>query len=295
MNISYIGNSGSWIQNFKHRTSYDSNGNVIERYSQVYESNTMTWENSSRSTYQFNASNQETERLEQSWNGAAWVNNTKYTFTYVNGDRTDQLRQQWVNNAWENVVNFQNSYDANHNPIYSLTRNWVDDMWLNYSQYTTSYDTNNKPLESTTQTWSNGAWENSYHGTYTYDPSRDFIITHSYGETWSGSEWESNALRRYYYEAVNLGWAEKVFDEILVQVFPNPSTNFVGFKFKMEKNEVFTISIFNLSGQLMHAASEQAHGEITYTMQHNLSPGHYMYRLEIADQMSTGKLVVIGK
>lgn len=75
-------------------------------------------------------------------------------------------------------------------------------------------------------------------------------------------------MRRYYYHDFIPGLAKQDLNEITVQVFPNPSSNFTGFNFKLEKSEEFRINIFNPSGHMMHSVSEQATGEITYILQH---------------------------
>jgi len=81
------------------------------------------------------------EEINQIWDGSAWVNNTKYSYTY----------------------------DGNNNLIEVLYQWWDGSAWVNSSKGSFTYDVNNKRTEWLRQNWNGSAWENYNMGSYTND------------------------------------------------------------------------------------------------------------------------------
>src|SRR4030095_6264598 len=92
----------------------------------------------------YDAGNNLTGYTYQFWNGVAWYNVEKYTFTFdANGNRTSQFIERWNTFAWVNVSQSMYSYDANNNLISVIDQLWNGNAWENDYKYTSVYDVHN--------------------------------------------------------------------------------------------------------------------------------------------------------
>ena len=81
----------------------------------------------------YDANNNETSCSYQTWNGSAWVNYFKTTFTYdANNNQTNQLNQTWNGSAWVNTYKTTFTYDANNNNTSYLNQTWNGSAWVNF-------------------------------------------------------------------------------------------------------------------------------------------------------------------
>jgi hypothetical protein len=75
--------SGTWIAFLKELFSYDGSGYLINDLSQLWNTGTSTWGNSSQSNYTNNSDGTPHQVISQSWDGtSAWINSDRLTYTY---------------------------------------------------------------------------------------------------------------------------------------------------------------------------------------------------------------------
>ncbi len=56
------------------------------------------------------------EEIGQDWDGSAWVDANKYSYTYdENNNLIEELWQDWDDSAWVNTSKYSYTYDENNN------------------------------------------------------------------------------------------------------------------------------------------------------------------------------------
>ena len=76
------------------------------------------------------------EVILQIWDGSAWVNLGKTSYTYdLNNNQTEELAQIWDGSAWGNWEKRLFTYDLNNNQTEDLYQQWNGDAWENVSKY----------------------------------------------------------------------------------------------------------------------------------------------------------------
>ncbi|MFA4853586.1 MAG: T9SS type A sorting domain-containing protein [Bacteroidales bacterium] len=179
---------------------YDANNNQTSELGQSW--NGSAWVNDYQCTFTYDANNNMTSGLRQSWNGSAWENYEQYIFTYdANNNMTSRLNQSWNGSAWENYEQYIITYDANNNMTSRLNQSWNGSAWVNNWQHTYTYDANNNLTSELFQSWNGSAWENSCQYTYTYDANNN--RTSRLRQNWNGSAWVNNWQNTYTYDANN--------------------------------------------------------------------------------------------
>ncbi len=142
------------------------------------------------------------EVIFQGWNGSAWVNTDKNSYTYDgNNNLTELLLQTWDGSAWVNSGKYSYAYDGNNNQTELLFQTWDGSAWVNFNKGLLTYDGNNNQTELLFQTWDGSAWINSYKYSYTYN--EDNILIESLGQSWNGSTWVNSGKSLYTYDGNN--------------------------------------------------------------------------------------------
>jgi hypothetical protein len=142
------------------------------------------------------------ETIFQSWNGSAWVNTDKNSFTYDgNNNLTELLYQSWDGSTWVNYSKQSYTYDGNNNLSERLDQYWDGSAWVSIYKNSYTYDGNNNRTEAIWQTWDGSAWVNSYKYSYTYNENN--ILIESLGQSWDGSVWVNSGKSLYSYDGNN--------------------------------------------------------------------------------------------
>ena len=195
--------------------TYDNNGNMLTRLTEIWTNN--AWENSSRSTYTYDNNGNMLTQLKEQWTNNAWVNDWRYTSTYDNnGNELTWLSEIWTNNAWVNAWRYTNTYDNNGNMLTLLNEQWTNNAWVNEWRETSTYDNNGNMLTWLSERWTNNAWVNVRRYTYTYDNNGNMLTR--LNERWTNNAWENssrytstydnnwNAIKGEYFEWLNNAW-----------------------------------------------------------------------------------------
>ena len=96
--------------------------------------NVASWINIEKAAYEYDANNNQTSSLIQSWNGN-WVNDHQYAYAYdANNNQTFELSQRWESASWVNEHQDTYEYDAINNQVLSLSQVWIGTSWVNNSR-----------------------------------------------------------------------------------------------------------------------------------------------------------------
>ena len=88
------------------------------------------------------------EEIYLNWNGSAWVNNFKQSYTYDgNNNLAEDLYQTWDGFAWVNGYKYLYIYDGNNDRIEALRQSWIGSAWVNSIKYSYTYDGNTNLTE----------------------------------------------------------------------------------------------------------------------------------------------------
>jgi len=202
--------SNGWKINNKYiNYVYDAKNNLTSYIEQTWDGS--IWMNY-HYIYTYDVNKNLTSYIEQIRNGSVWVNFWQCIFTYdINSNQTNELEQEWNGSGWVNWRQNNCTYDADKNLTISISQNWDGSVWVNDLQWLCTYDANNNLTSELNQYWGNGnVWVNKYQYTYTYDTNNN-LINELY-QCWNGSEWVNSVQRIYTYDANNNRTSELVQD-----------------------------------------------------------------------------------
>ena len=178
---------------FKHVFTYN-NSNFVLTDTSYYNSGTE-WFKSNLDTYAYDQNNNVTLELSQGYNGNTLINWYKVESTFDNlNNRTSRKNFQWNNGQWsiqsDYISDFNNAgyetmyrsfyysadtlmgadssimtYDANNNPILSVSYDWnfATNTWGDPSYKSeATFDVNNHYTSYVSYNWENGTWVGSY-------------------------------------------------------------------------------------------------------------------------------------
>jgi len=156
------------IPNARYLTTYDAQGHITQQVSQFWDGFLNTWQNISRSTYQFNNQGYMTQNLFENYNTTTnqWEMQfgSKNVLTYDVSNRiTDNIYQSWnsTTNNWKNDYRETAfTYDANNNVLTLESKIPNGANWDNDYKYALVYALNNQPVQLTMQTWNGTMYEN---------------------------------------------------------------------------------------------------------------------------------------
>lgn len=241
---------GAWLESYKYSHTYDSSGNRIETLEQYWDMNTSGWKPSSR-----------------------------ITNTYTNGVVTQSLKEVYDENAsdWENNSLSTYLLDSN-SAAYTekVQQGWNSQgsMWVNNSRQTYSYNGNGTSDSTTTFSWNqNGStWDST--GVQTFSYNQDNTVHQTVNQlNQGGGQWVNNSRTTYTYSTFQ--GVDKL-EVIGLQVYPNPTTDFINLRLKSEEQTIATI--LNTEGQVV--VTQQLRGKVSSIPLAHLPAGSYFIHLE---------------
>ncbi len=86
--------------------------------------------------------------IRQSWNGSAWVNESKDSYTYDGSNKlTEKLYHSWGDSSWDKSEMYSFTYNESLNLTVELKQYWNGFTWINRHKYSFIYDENNNQIE----------------------------------------------------------------------------------------------------------------------------------------------------
>ena len=248
----------AWENISKTTNTYDASNNQLTALYQNWNPGTLMWENAYYMENTFDATNHQLSAISQNWNinTSSWDNSGKDTATYnASNEYTSYVSQTWntVTSSWANLSKVINFVYLNGDMMSYEWPNW-NNTTLAYepaSKDAYMYDSNHHMLNAVKQNWniSTSVWENSYTSDFTYDSNGNQITT--INQTWNSSlnTWE-NSDRVYDYYTSFVGINELAGQKEAINIFPIPATSNI--TITCNNNQLFNeVSIFDVTGKVI--------------------------------------------
>lgn len=314
----------AWENDSRQTRTYDMNQNEIEFFNYLWTNNTWEITYGNRNSYQYNASSQITEKIEESYfaSSGTYVNNERTTYTFAAGVPIETTYYDWdgaswiPNNRYTNQVWFDYSKDLPQSNVYqdhdgtnfvdNQRGNWtysqndsyeliydeyVAGTWTPYYKLVENYDLHGHNTLYESSSWNNG-WQVSYgaNATYTYD-NQGITLEIVYQNRNILGVYENNS--KSLYSSFFVGNSKPVQNEVDLTVYPNPASSELNFDIKMEKHGAVTITLFDMQGRKrMETLSHYNGNTLSIPISAALESGLYFYQIKAAHQFAKGKLVI---
>jgi hypothetical protein len=283
-------------QNWELMTSTYSNGQILQ---DVYQNwNDSTWENSSRTFYEYYAST--INITFDTWLFGMWVNLLRIIINYdLHGYIAELKIQLWIPFiGWENLTR---SLFTWHNNLITegLTQNWDFDnsAWINYSRVTTIYNSNNLPKIDLTEFWTeNSNWEYDFQSTHLYDGYLNRKET--IGQQWTGINWIN--IERDLFTYIDVSPVKtstfNLTEFKLLGNYPNPFNPTTSIRFHIPELSKVKLKIYNAIGEEVAVLINKELSQGTYDIIWNadgFKSGVYFYQLSSNEYIETKKMILL--
>jgi hypothetical protein len=181
---------------------YDTKNNLTSEKGQKW--NGAAWVDSTKSTYTYDANNNPASILIKSWTGSAWENSKQINTTFdVNNNWTSFELLNWGGSAWTNFMKFIWTYDANNNQTSEIFQGGDSLNWVNGAKTVWTFDSNNNNTVKVSQIWSDSlsVWENNSQSIFTYDANKN--TTNEIEQLWKVNTWDNFQQTSLTYDARN--------------------------------------------------------------------------------------------
>lgn len=247
--------------------TYNLNGTVATLQNKDWDAYSNSWQNWSTVTYTYNEDNLLEHQIEITING----NYLQIFYTYDSENRLETVTEQvWWDGEWLNFSKETNSYNIDNQIETKLVENY-DDNWYNSYLFSYTYNENGLLIEEEEHNYTDVY--SSLLNIYTYDENGN-ETSYELSE-WNGSSWsafykvidnydDNQNQTEFYSQAIENGsWVNflkeeyiwnhygtaNIFeDEKYINLYPNPSENFVFIQLP-EIQASINIEIFDINGK----------------------------------------------
>ena len=207
----WIGETQQWdtVPNGKIVYTYDSQYNLTNYLSLIWNTSSSSWQNSSQIMYTYDLSNQLSGILQQNWKNKgkgvyAWVNSIKKASTYDSLNRkSNYLAQTWnvLKNKWVNIWQQNFTYDSVGNNTLIIESAWNASInnWMPSYNFINQFDSLNRNELNTIQFSEGDSWVNALQTSNNYDNDGNNIMTLSQSWNSETEAWENSELDSVYY------------------------------------------------------------------------------------------------
>ncbi|PKP04688.1 MAG: hypothetical protein CVU11_03835 [Bacteroidetes bacterium HGW-Bacteroidetes-6] len=287
-------NGSTWDNNEKQYYEYDANHHVTLYDKSLWDGVNDEWLYDYEYTYVYSGSLLSV-RTYLDWNtiSNAFVNHTRYTYTYDSNENIiTLLRQSWSGSAWVNAYRTTYTYNSADLRTLTLEESWDSgtSTWKNNQREVNTFDSNNNKTQYLLQYWDNGtsSWRNGVKDDYVFDSNNN--KTQYIYSTWNipSAAWDYISKTDYYYSAFDATSLTELFNNKL-SVFPNPTNG----EITIDSREINAnrITIFDMNGRVVYDESNPVSGR-TINLR---SYGTGLYNISVTDEtgeIRTSKVVV---
>jgi hypothetical protein len=140
------------------------------------------------------------ETLGEEWDGAAWVSDKNFVYSYdAINNLTNYKTQHWTGSEWTDTLLTTHSYDNNLETAVSY-QFWNGWQWLNDSRYLYTYDSYGYTHISLYQNGDSLDWTNNSRSINYRDNATHHIDSLTY-QVWNTSVWEDYIKEFHYYNS----------------------------------------------------------------------------------------------
>ncbi|MBA6151464.1 T9SS type A sorting domain-containing protein [Gelidibacter maritimus] len=172
---------------------YNANNDITLQLLQFWDVSTMSWQNTSRTEYEYDGANKLVAETTQMFNSVnmTFVNNGKKIYTYSGVNVASETSQFWntATNTWTNGSRDLYEYSGNDQTLHTEQEwNIATSQWVNEEQTETTYESVGKPSQIIIKEWNSGTstWDLDERVRYTYTGE---LMTEANGDDYVGGAW----------------------------------------------------------------------------------------------------------
>ena len=277
----WVDSLSMFVDYYKDEFVYDANGNQTEETNFYWDG--AAWVEDFRFTVTYDGSNVAIEGIQWEWNGASWDEVAKFTnIVWQNWDGSIQtsdalsylIQAKDSLGVWEDIGRGTSTYGP-FGVLTELEEVWDGAAWQNDYLYSTSYDSEGRVTESKDEEWDGAAWDQDWGSTTAYTDDGSGNLIEEIEMNWDDSATAYiNSFKYEYSNYIFLGVSQSNPDQQVV-VYPNP----VSSTMLIRANDVQGGSVVNLLGQVVLQIQK---GAQTVNMM-SLADGVYIVRLQIKE------------
>ena len=194
---------------------------------------------------------------------AGWLDYQKGTCTFGANFSSDCIMELWNGSSWDLEERLVEDRDVEDHTTNYESMEYVNGNWSMVWGYRNSfiYGPNGETYERTSQDWINGNWIND---------------------------------DRWVYQNFFVGVNEVVEELPGLTIYPNPASTVLSFEFEAQPGKSVSVELYDLQGRrrlVQHTPRWQG-GVVQVELPAVLPDGVYLYRLQVGDQASQGKVMV---
>lgn len=268
LTVSWNTSTTVWDSSSRITSTYNGNNNVVQTIRESYNVAMSAWQLTSKTDYTYDASFVNTQATDYLWNGTLWVENSRIISMVwniwtgdVNTSRPQNyIYQLWNGSAWDDYNRLTYTYDA-FGGVVQFTEVFVSGNWRNDARLSEFYDNQYNYTGIRSESWiaATAVWDTSYEYKYihTYDINNTIIET-VYQEYTSTNPVYENNTRTVYSDFVLLS-VEKNSSAIknsAIRIYPNPVTDAAEVVAPSGMKGLYQHKIYNSLGNLERAGEE---------------------------------------
>ncbi|MDX5346874.1 MAG: T9SS type A sorting domain-containing protein [Hymenobacteraceae bacterium] len=199
-NFSWINNSWDVSWQYKNLNTYNANNQITEKIVQSWNTTTNMWENDWRDVTTYNTAGKISSNEEHTWDGTAWVTDSRNLYDYAAnpaGNPSTITYQEYVNGNWVNYDRYTNivwQSFSDFKPLSYTEENWDNGTWVVEGRGNIVYDNNGGSVE-VFQQFINNTWVNSDRWSSLYDSRKNEVGYMS--EDWVNNAWVMDWQEEY--------------------------------------------------------------------------------------------------
>lgn len=230
--------------------AYDASQNNIERLTQKHNTTIGTLENQFFETNTFNAANDNTETISQTWVSGAWKNSNRYVNTFTPTHKiSETVAQRFGTTAWEADLKTVNTYTSFDSLLLTTYERWNTSIggWVNSTRIIYDYNVDRQLKEKKVEEYSIAlsGWKNYGNETFEYNADKNLSAKDGYSNWMSGGYYNSHYREEYICTNMPTAIKENSVQNDL-EIYPNPVTSNLFF---IDSKSNHSFSLFNLNGQ----------------------------------------------
>ena len=310
----YIWDSSNriWKPRRRKQFTYDSAGNTIETIKKTFDTNSNSWNNVLRVTFQYDNNNLLTESITYDDINGTWVYHIKKENTYdSNQNLMEKVTYLWQSSdtLWQNFEKIENTYNTNNQLTREVSWNWDtnNNEWYPDERTDTDFDSYDNISTENYYDWNNSHWNPVWFSNFDYDNTYSYndlllpnfmlefkeyfnhlleSVDDQYDWDEINGEWESQSYTYLYYSPVSINDIT-LEEQNQVQVFPNPTTGYIQIKLP-EKIQEADIQLFDMQGRTVLKTKLSQAFNLNIN---NLKPGVYIIKIKSGNKIYSSQII----
>jgi hypothetical protein len=278
-----IWKNNNWA--FSDMYSYTWNNGKLETSQWQYYANSV-WNLGTLDTYTYN-SDGKVEILEiKSGATGVWKPSQKQIHSFQNGFETSWLMQNWDGAVYVDISRYNYTNDSKGNVLTSVYQNYQNSKWNDYLQSVFTYDANGNELTGYNTQWYTNQWK-------PVDGSFDVKIN---GDDYYFTGYSINLKYILVSTGIAADNSSIIKGYSLSQNYPNPFNPSTTINYSVPKSGPVELIVYNVMGREVVTLVNEQKPVGNYSVKFDagkFTSGVYFYQLKSGDFISTRKLIIL--